>query len=329
MRNRKSLILFCLLFMVAIIGMILSYAFVTNRMQGSLLAKGPRIGVVRMDEVIRLNPAYEEYEQANRELENLKAQYGVEQNQLNTKAFMQQEALKQLSMDEGASEAYNNEIKAKIKAKEDEMNANLEMKRQELITKYMAEAKVSPTDTDLQIVNLQLELLTYNRRLPFDEGEREKFEARKAEIQSQLQDLLAKRGPKISGNMADVQARVENDLKPIIEQGQKDLDAYAKSVQKETGSRRDSDLQAKAKSIMESTDLPNAAEWNQTWQDRLDDKQAQVDALYQAMEDDVRMRVAVIAQSQGLDLILKLDEGEANVTGLDITDAVVTSYGVN
>lgn len=329
MRNRKSLVLFCLLLFVALVGMILSYAFVTNRLQGHLLSKGPRIGVVRMDDVIRLNPAYEDYEQANRELEALKAQYGVEQSQLNTKAFMQAEALKNLSMDEGQTEAYNNEIKAKIKRKEDEMNAQLDAKRQELMAKYIAEAKVNPTDTDLEIVNLQLQLLTYNRQLPFDEGEREKFQAKKEEIQSRLQDLLAKRGPNISGNLADVQARVEADLKPMIEQGQKDLEAYAKSVQKETSSRRDSELQAKAKSIMEATSLPNAAEWNQNWQERLDDKQAQVDALYEAMEDDVRMRAAVIAQSQGLDLILKLDEGETNVTGLDITDAVVASYGAN
>lgn len=329
MRNRKSLVLFCLLLFVALVGMILSYAFVTNRWQGHLLSKGPRIGVVRMDDVIRLNPAYEDYEQANRELEALKAQYGVEQSQLNTKAFMQAEALKNLSMDEGQTEAYNNEIKAKIKRKEDEMNAQLDAKRQELMAKYIAEAKVNPTDTDLEIVNLQLQLLTYNRQLPFDEGERETFQAKKEEIQSRLQDLLAKRGPNISGNLADVQARVEADLKPMIEQGQKDLEAYAQSVQKETSSRRDSDLQAKAKSIMETTSLPNAAEWNQNWQERLDDKQAQVDALYEAMEDDVRMRAAVIAQSQGLDLILKLDEGETNVTGLDITDAVVASYGAN
>ena len=63
-------------------------------------------------------------------------------------------------------------------------------------------------------------------------------------------------------------------------------------------------------------------------QERLDDKQAQVDAIYQSMEEDVRMRVAVIAESQHLDLVLALDREEANVSGLDITDAIVTSYGV-
>ena len=46
------------------------------------------------------------------------------------------------------------------------------------------------------------------------------------------------------------------------------------------------------------------------------------------MEEDVRMRVAVIAESQHLDLVLALNGDEANVSGLDITDAIVTSYGV-
>ena len=147
-------------------------------------------------------------------------------------------------------------------------------------------------------------------------------------MQAQLQELLAKRKPNISGNIADIRARVEAELKPIMEEGQKDLDAYAQSVHKDLSAKRDSDLQAKAKGIMDESNLPNAAQWNQTWQERLDDKQAQVDAIYQSMEEDVRMRVAVIAESQHLDLVLALDRDEANVSGLDITDAIVTSYGV-
>ena len=281
-----------------------------------------------MDEVIRLNPSYEEYQKAQRELEDLQAQYQGEQASLNAKVTMREEALKSLSLDQGLTDSYNTELKAKLKAREDQMNADLDRKRHELMAKYAAEQKVSPRDTDLAIVNLQLALMTYDRPLPYDPDQRQAFLSKKADLQAQLQELLAKRKPNISGNIADIRARVEAELKPIMEEGQKDLDAYAQSVHKDLSAKRDSALQAKAKGIMDGSNLPNAAQWNQTWQERLDDKQAQVDAIYQSMEEDVRMRVAVIAESQHLDLVLALDREEANVSGLDITDAIVTSYGV-
>lgn len=313
---------------LAVIGMIGAYLFVTNHQKASLLHKGPSIGVVRMDEVIRLNPSYEEYQKAQRELEALQAQYQGEQASLNAKVTMREEALKSLSLDQGLTDSYNTELKAKLKAREDQMNADLDRKRHELMAKYAAEQKLSPRDTDLAIVNLQLALMTYDRPLPYDPDQRQAFLSKKADLQAQLQELLAKRKPNISGNIADIRARVEAELKPIMEEGQKDLDAYAQSVHKDLSAKRDSDLQAKAKGIMDESNLPNAAQWNQTWQERLDDKQAQVDAIYQSMEEDVRMRVAVIAESQHLDFVLALNGDEANVSGLDITDAIVTSYGV-
>ena len=328
MGYRKKGLALLVIVALAVIGMIGAYLFVTNHQKSSLLHKGPSIGVVRMDEVIRLNPSYEEYQKAQRELEDLQAQYQGEQASLNAKVTMREEALKSLSLDQGLTDSYNTELKAKLKAREDQMNADLDRKRHELMAKYVAEQKLSPRDTDLAIVNLQLALMTYDRPLPYDPDQRQAFLSKKADLQAQLQELLAKRKPNISGNIADIRARVEAELKPIMEEGQKDLDAYAQSVHKDLSAKRDSDLQAKAKGIMDESNLPNAAQWNQTWQERLDDKQAQVDAIYQSMEEDVRMRVAVIAKSQHLDLVLALDTEEANVSGLDITDAIVTSYGV-
>ena len=322
MGYRKKGLALLVIVALAVIGMIGAYLFVTNHQKASLLHKGPSIGVVRMDEVIRLNPSYEEYQKAQRELEDLQAQYQGEQASLNAKVTMREEALKSLSLDQGLTDSYNTELKAKLKAREDQMNADLDRKRHELMAKYAAEQKVSPRDTDLAIVNLQLALM------PYDPDQRQAFLSKKADLQAQLQELLAKRKPNISGNIADIRARVEAELKPIMEEGQKDLDAYAQSVHKDLSAKRDSALQAKAKGIMDGSNLPNAAQWNQTWQERLDDKQAQVDAIYQSMEEDVRMRVAVIAESQHLDLVLALDREEANVSGLDITDAIVTSYGV-
>ena len=207
MGYRKKGLALLVIVALAVIGMIGAYLFVTNHQKASLLHKGPSIGVVRMDEVIRLNPSYEEYQKAQRELEDLQAQYQGEQASLNAKVTMREEALKSLSLDQGLTNSYNTELKAKLKAREDQMNADLDRKRHELMAKYAAEQKVSPRDTDLAIVNLQLALMTYDRPLPYDPDQRQAFLSKKADLQAQLQELLAKRKPNISGNIADI--RVE------------------------------------------------------------------------------------------------------------------------
>ena len=51
-----------------------------------------------------------------------------------------------------------------------------------------------------------------------------------------------------------------------------------------------------------------------------------LNALHEAILEDVRMRVAIIAQERHLDLVL-IDHG-GNIKGLDITDAVKASYRV-
>ena len=61
MGYRKKGLALLVIVALAVIGMIGAYLFVTNHQKASLLHKGPSIGVVRMDEVIRLNPSYDEY----------------------------------------------------------------------------------------------------------------------------------------------------------------------------------------------------------------------------------------------------------------------------
>ena len=55
-------------------------------------------------------------------------------------------------------------------------------------------------------------------------------------------------------------------------------------------------------------------------------KKTEVSALHEAILEDVRMRVTIIAEEQHLDLVI-IDDG-GNIKGLDITDAVKASYRV-
>ena len=178
---------------------------------------------------------------------------------------------------------------------------------------------------DLAIVNLQLQLYAFDSRVYIDDAQKEAAQAQKAELESRLQSLLAKRKPS-NFDMDAIRAKVDAELKPIRDAGEQELKQYAESVQAELAKKRDTMMQNQAKAIVSTNNLPVPQEWNDSWAKKLSDKEAEVNALHEAILEDVRMRVAIIAQERHLDLVL-IDHG-GNIKGLDITDAVKASYRV-
>lgn len=318
--NKRYIGLFLFL-AAALIAMYGGYGFITNRQS----SEGPSIGVVQIDDVLEFNPSYEDYKNAKTELEQLKAQYALEQEALNTKSDLQNEQLKSLSLDTTLSDALNVELQTRIATKQNQLNAQLDAKRAELVQKYMEELKVANKGYDLEIVNLQLQLYAFDSRVYIDDAQKEAAQAQKAELESRLQSLLAKRKPS-NFDMDAIRAKVDAELKPIRDAGEQELKQYAESVQAELAKKRDTMMQNQAKAIVSTNNLPVPQEWNDSWAKKLSDKEAEVNALHEAILEDVRMRVAIIAQERHLDLVL-IDHG-GNIKGLDITDAVKASYRV-
>ena len=318
--NKRYIGLFLFL-AAALIAMYGGYGFITNRQS----SEGPSIGVVQIDDVLEFNPSYEDYKNAKAELEQLKAQYAIEQEALNTKSDLQNEQLKSLSLDPTLSDALNIELQTRIATKQNQLNAQLDAKRAELVQKYMKELKVANKGYDLEIVNLQLQLYAFDSRVYIDDAQKEAAQAQKAELENRLQSLLAKRKPS-NFDMDSIRAKVDAELKPIRDAGEQELKQYAESVQAELAKKRDTMMQNQAKAIVSSNNLPVPQEWNDSWAKKLSDKEAEVNALHEAILEDVRMRVAIIAQERHLDLVL-IDHG-GNIKGLDITDAVKASYRV-
>ena len=318
--NKRYIGLFLFL-AAALIAMYGGYGFITNRQS----SEGPSIGVVQIDDVLEFNPSYEDYKNAKAELEQLKAQYALEQEALNTKSDLQNEQLKSLSLDPTLSDALNIELQTRIATKQNQLNAQLDAKRAELVQKYMKELKVANKGYDLEIVNLQLQLYAFDSRVYIDDAQKEAAQAQKAELENRLQSLLAKRKPS-NFDMDSIRAKVDAELKPIRDAGEQELKQYAESVQAELAKKRDTMMQNQAKAIVSTNNLPVPQEWNDSWAKKLSDKEAEVNALHEAILEDVRMRVAIIAQERHLELVL-IDHG-GNIKGLDITDAVKASYRV-
>ncbi len=348
--NGKQRYIGLVIFLVAAISaMVWAYGFVTNRQQGP---DGMSIGVVRIDDVLAFNPSYADYKQAKNELELLQRQYELEQQALNAKSETQDEQLKTLALDSTLSDALTVELQTRIATKENELNQQLNAKRNELTQKYLSELKVSSNEYDLEIVNLQLDLYAYDARVYIDDAQKQAAMAEKAKKEERLKELLAKRKPS-NLDVDSIKAKVQAELAPMQQKGQEELNQYAASLQKELAAKRDTMVQQQAQSIIANNNLPVAQDWNDSWAKKLSDKEAEVsaallmiyafyyckkhgedkdkineevNALHEAILEDVRMRVAIIAEEQHLDLVI-IDDG-GNIKGLDITDAVKASYRV-
>ena len=318
---KKRYIGLFLFLVAALIAMYGAYGFITNRQSSN----GLSIGVVQIEDVLEFNPSYEDYKLAKQELEQLRTQYALEQEALNTKSEMQEEQLKSLSLDTTLSDALNVELQTRIATKQNQLNAQLDAKRAELVKKYMEELKYSNKGYDLEIVNLQLQLYAFESRIFIDEAQKEAALSQKAKIENRLQELLAQRKPS-NFDLDSIRSKVDAELKPIRDAGERELKQYAESVQAELAKKRDTMMQNQAKAIVSSNKLPVPQEWNDSWAKKLSDKEAEVNAMHEAILEDVRMRVAIIAQERHLDLVL-IDHG-GNIKGLDITDAVKASYRV-
>ena len=103
---------------------------------------------------------------------SLKLKYAIEQEALNTKSDLQNEQLKSLSLDPTLSDALNIELQTRIATKQNQLNAQLDAKRAELVQKYMKELKVANKGYDLEIVNLQLQLYAFDSRVYIDDAQK-------------------------------------------------------------------------------------------------------------------------------------------------------------
>lgn len=322
MNLKQRWLLLGLVVVLALVAAMAIYGFLGKKQVND--AKPVVVGVVKLDKVVPLHPSYAQYEALKNEYSKIEAEYKAQQQGLTDKAQEQALALRNIGSDQALTDSLNTELAAKIAAKQEALNMKLAHKRRELLEAYQKEMKVAPNEVDLRIVNLQLELTTLTKAPTVNEEQAAAQDAAIAAKQAELDRLLAER--KIAPNAAinELEARVNAALKPLHDEGQKELEAYAKSLHEELAKRRQSMIQKKADAYMQQNALPDPVAWNTEWQTRLDRQKEAVDAMHEAILEDIRTRAAVVAESRGLTLVVTNEV--SNIKGVDITDAIIASY---
>ena len=294
--------------------------------------QGPRIGVVRLQEVVEKHPNFHSYDEQKKELLRLEAQRDREdellKSKLGTEVGKSEEHLKQL--ESNLTESLNQELQTKIALREAELNQELAAKQRELIEQYRKNYKVEPSEADIEIVNLQLWLTTEMKVKPIDEEQRKRWDTLKAEKEQRLSDLLAQRSHRINGSQQwkDLEAKVAEAMVPAQTEAQQKLSAYATEQAKALGDQRDRSIKGLVDSqqeVLAKVRRDGTTLWDAEWEQRLAQKRDEVQALHDAILEDIRVRAGVLARTKQLDLVLV--DHITDRTGMDLTDEIIQSYG--
>ena len=290
--------------------------------------QGPRIGVVRLQEVVEKHPNFHSYDEQKKELLRLEAQRDREdellKSKLGTEVGKSEEHLKQL--ESNLTESLNQELQTKIALREAELNQELAAKQRELIEQYRKNYKVEPSEADIEIVNLQLWLTTEMKVKPIDEEQRKRWDTLKAEKEQRLSDLLAQRSHRINGSQQwkDLEAKVAEAMVPAQTEAQQKLSAYATEQAKALGAQRDQSMKGLVDSqqeVLAKVHREGTTLWDAEWEQRLAQKRDEVQALHDAILEDIRVRAGVLARAKQLDLVLV--DHITDRTGMDLTEEII------
>ena len=272
--------------------------------------KGPVIAYADVEHIMMSHPAYSQYHHLELEYNAMVAQYQFEQWNYSHQAALQGKAERDFSVTDALSTAaLNQELQARVAIKQNELNAGLEQKYQELLqTKKQEQPELSAAD-NLKIVNLRLKLET----MALSKDERQA-------AQEELQALLRKGSHNQAMDEATI-AEVKAAMAPEKEKAQKELEAYALQVKNELQARQQKNQSVFQQQLGELNKRPEPAVWNKEWKDKLEQKEKEMNEQKEKILAEIREKAASVAQEQGIDLILSNYEGVG--TARDVTDEII------
>ena len=288
------------------------YAWYSNRSNSVVQnnTAGPVYAYVDLEHIMMSHPEYSKYHHLELEYNAMVAEYQFEQWNYSSRAVAQEKAIKQYDSNGLVmSAALDQELKAKVALKENELNEGLKKKSDELIQAKRAAQPGNLNETDLKIVNLKLKLRTIAMS-----------EAEKQATEEELYRLMRNSGPK-SGLSNKLMQEVAAEMAPYKEKAARDLAAYAEQVKQELQNRQQTNAETFQKSLSLLGNRPEPMIWNQEWKDKLDSKEKEMDNEKEVIMADIRDKAAIVAKEQGIEVIFSDYLGFG--TALDVTDDII------
>lgn len=270
-------------------------------------AEMPVYAVADTDRLFRAHPDYAGYLQAEEAYRNLAAEYDADRQRLiRTATQAERELHEQLSS--GAIEnELNEKFRAQMQVREAEWNTKLELLYRELV-RDAAKPLPPTTETDLRIVNLQLQL----RALQLSEAERR-------EKEEELAALLAGKSAAV-WPAAELDSAAQAQLDALKAQAEQDLEAYAAELTKNLSVERDAAQKRLYEAAQQRLAPVDGAGWNAEWQQRLAAKKRELAAREGAIRTDVEAAATAVGEREHITMIF--GKYRTNLTARDVTEEI-------
>lgn len=268
-----------------------------------------RYGVADLETLVKAHPKYSEYFKLETEYNHLLSQYRTERNKL-IDASSKQQKINAALADTARRVAAENELKTKVKAREDELNQGFQNLYQDIEKKHHAAAGSMTLETltpeeRAEMANLQMKLTVLG--VTGDEKE---------QVKSELHKLMDLRTSREKGNMAGWTEEEMKQMKEAKEKAQSELEAYSNSTAEEIRNRLEEEGQADMAQV--ENDFAESHEaWDNDWQARIDSKQKQMAEVKKEIMEDIEQEAARLASEKNLDMIFS--KYKANISADDVT----------
>ena len=270
-------------------------------------------GVADLETLVKAHPKYSEYFKLETEYNHMLEQYQTERNKLIESSSKQKQIAAALADTSRRGDA-RNELQAKGKAKEDELNDGLQKLYGDIEKKHTTKAGTMNLETltpeeRAKMANLQMKLTVLG--VTGEEKEQVKDELHR------LMDLRTSR------EKADMGGWTEEEVKQITDakaKAQAELEDYSNSAAEEIKNNLSQETEADI-SAEEADFAETHKEWDANWQAKIDDKQKQMAALKKEIMADIEQEAARVASEKNLDMIFS--KYKANINADDVTGDLV------
>lgn len=280
----------------------------------------PAYGVADLETLVKAHPKYSTYFKLESEYKSMLAQYQQERSQL-IRASSTQKRIQAAMADESARMAAQNELQTKVKAKEDELNQNLEKLYNEINASHkkpeggLSLEALTPEER-AEMANLQMKLTVLG--VTGDEKE---------QVKQKLHELMDQRTKKSEAMAMDTSGWTEEDktrMQEAKDKASKELDDYAS----QTAEQLKADIAQKAAEASDQQAVDEEGQlsaddeaWNDDWQRRIKAKQDQMAAVKAEIMEDIRKQAARVASEKNLDMIFS--QYRVNINADDVTGDIV------
>lgn len=267
-------------------------------------------GVADLETLVKAHPAYSEYFKLEMEYNQLLSQYQTDRKKLIDSSIRQKAVTDRLS-DVTRRMAAEDELKTKVKAKEDELNNHLNDLYKDIEKKHTAKTgdytlfgSLTPEERT-EMANLQIKLTILGVT-----GEE------KEQIKNRLHELMELRTARGSMDMSAWTPEEVQEMTEAKKKAQDELDEYSRRLAEEIRHKIAEEKKINKAEIEESF-AESHKEWDQTWKDRIKNKQEQMAEVKKEIMADIEKEAARLASEKHLDMIFS--RYKANVNAEDVT----------